>query len=651
MARYAFDCETDGLLDTLTKVHSLVLTDVDTRERISCHDGEGFVPVEKGLKLLMGADEAIGHNVIKFDIPALTKVYPWFKLEETKVKDTLVLSRLIWSNIKDHDFRLTKVGRLPGKLIGSHSLRAWGYRLGNLKGDFSHTDDQSRWDVWTPEMQSYCEQDVEVTLSLWDRVVAKDYSPEAIELEHEVAWLMAQMERNGFAFDTQAAGELYGKLCGVRSELETKLRETFKPWWAPAGVVKPQRTINYKNRLKPSITEGAPYTKIKLVEFNPASRAHAANRLITLFGWEPVETTDGGDPKVDEAVLSKLEWPEAKLLAEYYLIQKRIGQLAEGDQAWLKVERAGFIHGSINPNGAVTGRATHAFPNIAQVPKVGSKFGSECRGLFHAPAGWVLMGCDASGLELRCLAHFMAKWDDGAYMRVLLEGDIHWANVQAMGLTNENRNDEKVIHKLFRNGGKTFIYGFLYGAGDEKAGKIVFDIVLKAEQLKLPEAKAIRKLFFGDAETIGEDELKLAGKRLKRSFLKKTPALRALRDAVKAAAKRGWLKGLDGRQLHIRSDHAALNTLLQSAGALLCKKWIVLFDRELRARGFIHGWNGDYAFCAWVHDEIQVAIRPEHKDVIGKIAVECIKKAGEHFKFRCPLDGEYKYGITWADTH
>ena len=208
------------------------------------------------------------------------------------------------------------------------------------------------------------------------------------------------------------------------------------------------------------------------------------------------------------------------MLSEYLLLNKRIGQLATGKQAWLKMEKKGRLHGRVNHMGAVTSRCTHANPNMAQVPSVGAAFGVECRSLFHSPQGYSLLGADASGLELRCLAHYMAAYDGGSYASVVLEGDVHTTNQEAAGLPT-------------RNNAKTFIYGFLYGAGDEKIGKII-----------------------GKGST--------EGRRIKNKFLKKLPALKNLKDAVSLAAKeRGWIKGLDGRIIPIRHSHAALNTLLQ----------------------------------------------------------------------------------------
>lgn len=592
-----FDLETDGLLDEVSKIHCLVVKDLKTGCVHTWVD-----KIEEGVKHLMAwAAEGrtlSGHNVIKYDIPVIQKLYPWFTVDQSKVFDTLVATRLIWANIKDTDTALLKQEKLPGKLFGSHSLAAWGYRLGNYKGDYS-----GGWETFSQEMLDYCVQDVEVTASLYQKIIDKNYAQQALDLEHQVAWLMAKQERNGFHFDMKKAAELLGTLVQRRGELERELKEYFGSWEVQLPDFVPARdnkTLGYK--------KGVPVKKIKTVEFNPSSRDHIADRLITLYGWKPVDFTEGGKPMVDEVVLGKLSYPPCKQLTEYLLVQKRISQLNEGGQAWMKCEKKGKIHGSINPNGAVTGRATHSYPNISQVPSSGSPYGPECRALFTVPADWLLVGADASGLELRCLAHFMAKWDGGKYAEILLGGDIHTENQKAAGLST-------------RNQAKTFIYAFLYGAGDAKIGSIT-----------------------GGASS--------EGRKLKQKFLRSLPALGRLVEAVQGAAKRGYLVGLDGRHIHVRSSHAALNTLLQSAGALVCKKWLVLLEEHLQAAGLKHGWDGDYAFCAWSHDECQIACRsPEIAAAVRKMAEDCVLKAGDYFGFRCPTAGESKVGKTWADTH
>lgn len=565
MTHLIFDIETNGLLDNVTQGHCLVIKN-EEGTLFKCHDHGSCRTFEDGLKLLMnGAANGaliVGHNIINYDIPVLKKLYPWFDIPQAQVLDTLVLARLIYTNIKDIDMGLLKKQKLPGRLFGSHSLEAYGYRLGLMKGEYADDFKKAAGDSYQPgdewkefsqEMLDYCVQDVEVTEALYLKLVAKNYSPMAIELEHHIQWLMAQQVRNGFHFNEGKAAALYSKLSQRRADLERELKEFFGSWEVKLPDFIPKRdnkTKGYK--------AGVPVPRSKIVEFNPSSRDHIAYRLQILYGWKPEKFTNGGKPMVDESVLSALDYPPCKLLTEYLLVSKRIAQLAEGEQAWLKLVKKGRIHGSINPNGAVTGRATHAYPNIAQVPASSSPYGHECRELFEIPEGWsALVGADASGLELRCLAHFMAKWDGGAYGEILLNGDIHTANQEAAGLPT-------------RNNAKTFIYAFLYGAGDAKIGSIV-----------------------GGTE---ED-----GRKLKKKFLKSLPALGKLVDAVKESAKKGYLKGLDGRLLHVRSPHAALNTLLQSAGALVCKKWLVILEEELKARGLKHGWDGDYAFSAWVH--------------------------------------------------
>ena len=607
--RLVADIETNGFLDNVTVVHCIAAKDIDTGTVYTFHGPT----IEEGVRFLQSADTLIFHNGISYDIPVLNKLYPWFSVEPSKVLDTLVLGRLIYTNVKDIDMGLLKKQKLPSRLFGSHSLEAYGYRLGLMKGEYADEFKQKmgdaykhgmEWLEFSQEMLDYNVQDVVVTEALYQKLASKNYAEMAIQLEHEIQWLMAQQVRNGFHFNESKAAVLYSTLSQRRADLERELKDFFGSWEVKLPDFIPKRdnkTRGYK--------AGVPVPRSKSVEFNPSSRDHIADRLQTLYGWKPEKFTDGGKPMVDESVLSGLDYPPCKLLTEYLLVAKRIAQLAEGDQAWLKLVKKGRIHGSINPNGAVTGRATHAYPNIAQVPSSSSPYGHECRELFDIPEGWsALVGADASGLELRCLAHFMAKWDGGAYGDVLLNGDIHTENQKAAGLPT-------------RNNAKTFIYAFLYGAGDAKIGSIVGGT---------------------DAD----------GKKLKKKFLKSLPALGKLVEAVKESAKKGYLKGLDGRHLHVRSHHAALNTLLQSAGALVCKKWLVILEEELKARGLKHGWDGDYAFCGWIHDEVQIACRtPEVAQLVAELAPECVTKAGEFFNFRCPLAGEAKVGKNWSETH
>ena len=596
-----FDLESDGLYFAASKIHSLVIKNSEG-QMFSCHDHGAYQSNVEGVALLQQGDDSkdllIGHNIINFDLPLIQKLHPTFSFNIDNVRDTLILSRLAYPNLADRDMGLIKAGKLPPRLRGSHSLKAWGYRLGIYKGDFGETSD---WQNWTPDMQTYCEQDVNVTHALWEKLKALNLPERAVELEHWFAYIMSKQEKHGFRFNVAKAVELYVSLSKKREEMDEELKSLFNPWFVKDGSLLPKR--DNKNS---GYTEGAPLTKVRLQEFNPSSRQQIADRLQKIYFWKPKVFTNSGQAQIDETILSALPYPAAKQLAKRFTIEKRIGQLAEGQNAWLKLERNGRVHGSINTLGAVTGRCTHSSPNMAQVPAVRAFVGERCRELFHVDEGYVQIGADAAGLELRCLAHYMARYDGGAYSRLLLEDDIHTVNQVAAGLPT-------------RDNAKTFIYAFLYGAGDGKIGSIVGK---------------------------GPKE----GRKLKTDFLTKTPALKRLREDVEAAVEsKGVLKGIDSRLLHIRSKHAALNSLLQSAGALLVKQATINLYKAMTAKGYV--WGKDWAMVAHVHDEYQLQVRKELAEEVAMMAVESFHLAGEQFNWRCPLDGEAKIGNNWAECH
>lgn len=596
-----FDIETNGLLDVTDRIHCCHIYDTH-RGRYLRHDK---MDVVSGLKLLQEADCICGHNIIGFDIPVIQKVFPGWE-PKGEVLDTLVWSRLSFGDIKSTDFARYNEGRLPGKFIGSHSLKAWGYRLMQLKGDFD-----GPWDTWTQEMSDYCLQDVKVTKALADLLQKRPETPEALELEHQVAWIIAAQERHGFLFDKKRAEKLYVEWLDKRATLKEKLQKQFPPFYLPTqkNVFTPKRDDK-----KRGYVAGAPMCKIKLVNFNPTSGQHIAGRLSKKYGWEPSRFTEkSGEPKVDEDVLKGLDYPEIPTLIDYLVINKRIAQLAEGKQAWLKcVKPDGRIHGAVNSCGAVTGRMTHFNPNVAQVPAGYSPFGEECRGLFIVPPGYKLVGADASGLEARCLAHFLARYDDGEFVKVILEGkkedktDVHNLNATALGCN--------------RDIAKTWFYAWMYGAGIAKLAAILGCTPKQA-------------------------------KKKQKEYYRKMPAFGALKDAIDSAVrKRGYLKGLDGRILVVRSAHSALNTLLQSAGAVIMKKALVILDEYLQKElSLVRGV--DYAFVANVHDEFQIEVKEEHVETVGKATVWAIEEAGKYFEFRCPLTGDYQIGDSWKETH
>ncbi|MGQ0595837.1 DNA polymerase [Aquabacterium sp.] len=575
----------------------------------------------------------VAHNGIKFDIPALQKLYPWFTPNPLGVRDTLVMSRLMFPDLGFIDEGLVKKGKLPPKLYKRHSLEAWGYRLNDHKQEYTGGFEQ-----WNPEMEDYCEQDVHALGTLYAMLARQECSSQAVHLEHQVQWIVARQERYGFLFDQERAGRLHAKLIDHKLKLEGQLKVVFRPRYLRDGTKEavPKRTVRRKTESEAGLyiteyTEGVPYTKVKLTEFNPSSRVHCSRWLMLDFGWKPTEYTDDGKPKVDETTLTGLKWPEAKVLADYFMVIKRLGQVVEGDEAWVRhIKADGRIHGQVITNGAVTGRMTHSKPNMAQVPASRSPYGHECRELFCVPKGKRLVGADSSALELRCLAGYMEFYDQGAYIKTVVEGkkedgtEIHTVNRKALQI--ESRDDAK-----------TWFYAFIYGAGDEKLG-----ITLGAPKGTKAQArgKTSRALFLKNLPALGKlvDVVK-----------KKVATSKAARKLAKKPGLFGTLKGLDGRELWCRSEHSALNTLLQSAGAIIMKQALVILDENLQALGYLPGIN--YEFVANVHDEWQIECDVGIAEIVGAEAKRSMVLAGELLKFACPIDGEFGVGDNWSETH
>lgn len=576
--KVAFDIETDGL--NPSKIHCIAahvigqdVSEFWTPDRVK------YFPA---WLVEINAEVLIGHNIIGFDLPALGKLlgFEWWG----EVEDTLVMSRL------DNPSR-----------EGGHSLASWGTRMNFPKGDY---DD---WSVYTDEMGEYCKQDVKVLVRLYKYMTSKRMSEKALEMEHKIAQITHKQTQNGWKFDLRKATHL---LAAIKEEMfiaEDEVRKVFKPLpvWTPLKYLKQThkkdggKTSNYINQL----AKGAEWHEIDgelqwgyyaFPEFNLGSRQQIA-KYLQHFGWEPKDFTELGTPIVSETILETIEIPEGKLIAKYLMLQKRLGLVS----AWIDaVDETGRIHGKVNTCGAVTGRMTHSSPNLAQVPASYSPYGEDCRELFTVEDGYKLVGMDASGLELRMLAHYM---NDEDYTNEVINGDIHTANQRAANLESRDK-------------AKTFIYAFLYGAGDGKIGQVVG----------------------GTAKD---------GKRLKADFLKNTPALKRLRTRVTSLADSGSLVGLDGRLLHVRSSHAALNTLLQSAGAIVMKRAVVLLDY------FSQVYKIDYKLVGQIHDEVQVEVIENQAQFFGDLAVNCVRRAGKDFKLNCPLDGDYKIGTTWRETH
>lgn len=555
-----------------------------THDHIWCcytYDEDGYVCHTEAstlIPLIENSDKVIGHNLIGFDAGVLRKCWG-VKIPAKKAIDTLILSRLYNPNLEN-----------------GHSLAAWGERTGQKKTDYAqaYVDKTGllasyRWDK--PDLEllyEYCKDDVAAlvaTYHMLNKMLEKDkFSEQSIKLEHDVAIIVQKQKEHGFRLDIKKAQGLLAMLQGKMVDIENTMQLVFPPY------VETGR----KNK-----KTGAPLKDI-VTPFNPGSRQQIAERLEKL-GVKFTKKTEKGSIIVDETVLASIALPEAKLLSEYLMLQKRVAQIG----SWLEeVKETGRVHGSVITNGAVTGRMTHSSPNMAQIPNKGSPYGEDCRELWIVDEGNVLVGADASGLELRMLAHYMK---DSAYIKTVCEGsskdgtDVHTQNQKAAGLST-------------RDEAKTFIYAFLYGAGAEKIGKVVG----------------------GDAR---------AGQKLIESFLSNTPALKSLRNNVSKYASKGFVPGLDGRKIWVRSEHSAVNSLLQGAGAVVMKQALVLLDEELRKNKI---W---YGFCANVHDEWQIETKEKDGELVGKLAVQSIEKAGTLLGLRCPVSGEFNIGKTWRDTH
>jgi len=523
--------------------------------------------VHRFVDFLKQTKEVIGHNIIGFDIPVLNKFFGYDIFKNCKITDTLVLSRL-----------------LNPMLEGGHSLKNWGEKLYKKKIEFNN------FDYFSEEMLKYCRNDVDLTEKLYKFLGRKmeDFG-ESIELEHKVAKIIQRQHKKGFMIDVVGAHMLQAKFQEDMNELQTIVRKTFPPLKIETEFIPKS---NNKTR---GYVKGVPFIKVKYKEFNLGSRQQIAERLV-LLGWKPKKKTDKGHTIVDEKVLSEIKTiPEAELIKKFLTLQKRIAQVS----SWIEAIREdGRVHGKVITNGTVTGRMSHQSPNMAQVPAVYSPYGKECRALWIVNKGYKLVGVDASGLELRMLAHYM---NDKGYTNEIINGDIHTTNQINAGLGS-------------RDEAKTFIYALIYGAGSKKIGSII-------------------KRSEGD------------GERVKEKFLRATPSFKRLRERVDGVAKKRWLRGLDQRKILIRHPHAALNTLLQGAGACVMKKALTLVEEyviknQIKAFPIVN-----------VHDEFQYEVEESRAEEFGKLGVQAIIDAGKELKIRCPLDGKYKIGNNWAETH
>ena len=583
----------------------------------------------EGLQQYLDGCEVYAHNGVGFDYPVLRKVWG-VVIEEQYQRDTLVLSRL-----HDPDIAFVKTPEpeegvvKKTKSYGPHSLGAWGIRLGMYKGDFDDFDSG-----WSQEMEDYCANDVELLKILHNHLTqvltADGFSQRSIDIEHEVAIICQRMHENGYQLNEQKAQILLAQLSGRMADIEHQLQSVFPPTVTTTKTPQYYQVVTPDNTLIRTDTKGGVRDEVRRLgyplklaneavagplkqrsePFNPGSRQQIAERLIGA-GVKLTVMTDKGNYTIDEDVLDGIDVPEAKLVSEYLMVQKRIAQVS----SWLEMmDDNGRVHGSIITNGAVTGRATHNSPNMGQIPSTSKPYGAECREMWEVPKGMKQVGVDLSGIELRCLSHYM---QDEEWQKVLLSGDIHWLNAKAMGVAGKDEvydeHDKEL--KAKRNKTKTLTYGVLYGAGPQRAADI-----------------------FGCS--------KARGKTIINNFIDNTPALKKLKEKIgKIYKKSGALPGLDGRKLRVRSEHAALNVLLQSAGAIIAKQWLIEITKSLKEREIY------VKLLAWVHDEVQIEVREEDAELVAALVIEAAKTAGEAFSFRCPVDAESHIGNNWKDCH
>jgi DNA polymerase I-like protein with 3'-5' exonuclease and polymerase domains len=601
--RLVADLETDGLLDTVSRVHCLVTQDADTGAVRVYHNDPAITPkhgtIAEGLGVLASADVRAGHNWDGYDEKVLDKLYPGWSargpVKGARILDTLVGATVVFPDEHqshlDHGRSKIPGQAMPPKLMGRHSLEAWGWRLGNRKG--AKPDDYSR---FTQSMLDYCIQDVAVTTELFLRLDARvkngSLSLRAWDLEQRFKREVRRQEENGVAFDVKGAEWLTARLQRIRAVLAERLQVVFPP----------ETVVTYSPVKKKR--------KETVVTFNPGSDVQIGRRL-RANGWKPTKWTDTGRPKVDLDTLEDIDVPGARELVAWLTVDKRLEQIAEGASAWLKkVGKDGRIHGRVAHNGAVTSRVKHSGPNMSAVPKVGKWLGRLCRRRFVAGPGHALVGLDAKGLELRMLAHYFAPLDGGAYAKIVSEGDPHAVNADAFGIPPGPQ-------AVRRDTAKRGIYCLLYGGGDAKLGK-----------------------------TLGMS--REAAKKARALFNKNTRPFPKLQRAIADEVRRTKSLGLpDGRRVWVRSMHSALNTLLQGSGAIVMKASCVRLHDRLRELGI----DDAVRQVLFSHDEIQLEVPLAHVDTVVAEARACVTWAGERLKIRCPLAADVHVGKDWSETH
>jgi len=575
MTTYILDIETNSV--DATRIWCVVLKELRA---------DKFKVIERpdDLSFLSDTDILVTYNGIQFDIPVLNRLWRT-NIKISQVRDALVMSRLFNPNRE-----------------GGHSLKSWGKRMAFEKMDFD------KFATFTEETVEYCKRDVALTEKVYLHLLreGEDFSDKSIELEHRIAYVVNQQTEAGFYLNERKAHSLYVETKGKARKIQEELLREMKPKPKFIREVTPRikkdgvlSLVGLRDIVDADKTVAGPFSLFKFEPFNLASPKQIIERL-NVYGWNPVIFTPKGSPRICEQNLDTISdnAPAAiRKLAEWKMLESRWKTV----ESWLDACGADSrVHGKVFTMGAVTGRMTHADPNMANVVSSDKPYGKECRECFTVEDtdNYRIVGMDAKGLELRMLAHYM---NDSGYIDIVLHGDPHAANQEAAGLATRAQS-------------KTFIYAFLYGAGVEKLGSVVG----------------------GTARD---------GARLRRKFLDNMPSLNNLIDRVQAAAERGNVRGLDGRRILIRHQHAALNSLLQGAGAIVCKQWSICMHHYIQRNKL------DARLVNTIHDELQYEVHTKDVQSMLEGSDEMMQEAGKLLGVRLTLNADAKEGRTWADTH
>ncbi len=600
MSSVTFDIEANGFLDDATEIHCISISENDGEPK--CFSGER---IPFALKHIESAEKLIGHNIIGYDLPLLKKLCNFTPRQSVDIRDTYIIAQMVWPDIMGSDSD-TSTKILPKKYWGRYSLRSFGYRFRMHKGDMED------FTQFSPEMEEYCNQDVRITLKLWAACVKRGCTTVAVDLEMAFAHLAHLMNEKGIGFDTERAYSLYETVNSEREEILATISTLVPPrqevlktpeyWVDPITDVQYQKKGDAPAAARKDLVRGP--NRVKVHAFNPLSRQQVAQFLISK-GWIPTATTPTGKPRVDESILQEIpEIEEAQQIARLYRLQKLLAMLHDGKEGWLKLVKNNRLHPRLKTVGTVSGRTSCVSPNLQQVPSPRLTYGKECRELFYAEDGRMLVGVDAKSLEVRCFAHYLSLYDSGEFAADVISGDIHAANAKMMAC------DRQVAKNTF--------FALIYGASRQKIAKMLGYTLDEATDL-------VSDLY------------------------ERRPAMKKLMTAVKdRALSYGYLKGLDGRRLYPRSIHSSVNLLIQAAGACVSKQAALNTHQTL-----VDHWMDvyDIGLVGFIHDEIIVDVPEDTAEAIVSVGISSFKKTTGQLELRCPMDGDGRIGKTWYDIH